>query len=181
MQIHQLQLRYDPLADRLLMQVRTRAHEVVAAWLTRRIALQLRAPLRDVVTQLSLPRTHPQAMAMPETKAMLEQVARERPLPGADFQQPFETRDASYPLGPEPLLAAHVDMRVNAQRMLLLTLREERGRHLELQLGDDLATALLRLAERALEVAEWQLPAAEPGRSDPLAPPAPPPQPRTLN
>jgi hypothetical protein len=49
MQIHQLQVRYDPLADRVLLQVRTREGELMAASLTRRMAARLRAPLHDAV------------------------------------------------------------------------------------------------------------------------------------
>jgi hypothetical protein len=157
MQIHQLQVRYDPLADRLLIQVRMRDDELIATWLTRRMAARLRAPLRDAVTRLGLARAHPDAIAVPEARAMIEQAVRDRPLPSADFRQPFETRDASYPLGPEPLLPAHIDIRPGPTGTLVLTLREERGRRLELQLADDLATALLRLTEQALAVADWDL------------------------
>lgn len=123
-----------------------------------------------------MPREHPQSVVVPDARAMLEQTLRERPLPSAGFQQPFETRDASYPLGPEPLLPAHIDLRLGAQRTLVLTLREERGRRLELQLGDDLATALLRLADQAIATAEWgllpSLAATDPDGAAPTVPQA---------
>jgi hypothetical protein len=170
-EIHQLQVRYDALADRLLVVVRTRQGELIPAWLTRRMSARLRTPLRDAVTRLGLPRTAPDAIAVPEAKAMLEQAARDRPLPTAEFGKPFETQGASYPLGPEPLLPAQADIRLGERGGLLLALREERGRRLELQLSDDLATALLRLIDQALAVADWDLPAEATATPSGEAPP----------
>ena len=41
MGIHQLQLRYDPVADRLLPSVRTHQAELYRVWLTRRMVARL--------------------------------------------------------------------------------------------------------------------------------------------
>lgn len=160
MTIHQIQLRYESVADRLLLQVRTRQSELYAVWLTRRMTARLNQPFRDAVTRQALQTTAPTAMPVPEAKSMLEQAARERPLPGTDFQQPFVADNASHPLGPEPLLPAEIDIRSAANGNLVLALREARGRRLELALTADLATALLRLLDQVLKSAEWQLPDA---------------------
>lgn len=175
MTIHQIQLRYEPVADRLLLSVRTRAAEVYMAWLTRRMAARMAGPLRQAVARLGLPREAAASIPVPEAQQMLEQVARERPLKDASFGQPFAgTQDASFPLGPEPLLPAEVDVRLPTAGGLQITLRELRGRRLDLSLSDDLATGLARLLEQTLAQAEWALPAAP----DPAQAPAPN---RTLN
>lgn len=178
MTIHQMQLRYDALADRLLLSVRTRSSEMYAAWLTRRMVAKLDVPLHQAVTRLALPPSAAAAVAVapaPETQQMLEQVAAQRPLKDTDFAQPFAGSDgASFPLGPEPLLPGEIDLATPPGGGIVLVLREPRGRRLELKLGTDLATALLRLLDQTLATAEWSLPprqAAAPAETG-LAPPS---------
>jgi hypothetical protein len=159
MGIHQIQLRYDPVADRLLLSVRSHAAELYTAWLTRRMVARLDAPFRQAVARLALPRSA--ALPVPEAQALLEQVARERPLKDAAFDRPFEgAHDATYPLGRDPLLPSEIDVRALPAGGLAVALREARGRRLELTLNDDLATALMRLLDQALKLADWSLPAA---------------------
>lgn len=162
-----MQVRYEALADRLLIQVRTRGGDLYAIWLTRRIALRLWPPLQQLVTRIGVAHTAPQATVLPEAREMMAQAARERPLPTADFQTKFDPQPVSQPLGPEPLLPASIDLgpgqAANGQPSgLTLKIAEARGRKLELRLGDDLATALLRLMEKALAAADWGIVAAPP-------------------
>lgn len=170
--IHQIQIKYDPLADRLLMQVRTRAGELFAIWLTRRMVQRLLPPFQQLATRLTLAHAHPQSVVLPEARAMLEDAVRSRPLPNSDFSQHFSTDPASRPLGQEPLLAAEVELLADPQRGLRMLVREAQGRHLTLQLNDELHAALSRLFEQALAAADWglQLPvAAAPAQSPPPA------------
>ncbi len=157
MAIHQIQVRYDATADRLLLQLRTTTAEVYAVWLTRRMVQRLYPPFRQAVTQASVASATPQALPVPEARQMLEQAALQRPLPGADFAQPFAAADAIHPLGPEPLLPDAADLRPGAEGQLTLAVREPRGRRIEVALNAELATALLRLLDNALVAAEWDL------------------------
>ena len=176
MTIHQIQLRYEPLADRLLLSVRTHAAELYTAWLTRRMAAQLAGPLRQAVARLALPPSAAGALPVPEVQQMLEQVARERPLKDADFKQSFAgAADATYPLGPEPLLPEAIDLHSPATCGLTLALRELRGRRIDLNLNTDLATALHRLFDQALLTADWGL-ASTAGITSTEPVPAAPPQ-----
>jgi hypothetical protein len=170
--IHQIQVKYDALADRLLMQVRTRAGEVFAIWLTRRMVQRLLPPFQQIGTRFSLAMAHPHSVLLPEARAMLEDAARSRPLPNADFTQHFSTDNTRQPLGPEPLLAAEVELQADAQRGLRMQVREARGRHITLQFNDELHAALSRLFEQALAAADWGLaPPAELSTSDSAATP----------
>lgn len=171
MAIHQIQVRYDIVADRLLLHVRTHEAELFSAWLTRRMVARLRPPLRQAVTQVAVAHAMPQAMAVPEARAMLEQAARDRPLPNADFTTRFAAEGSKQPLGPEPLLPTEVDIRGRPQGGLALALREAGGRRIELQLDADLATALMRLLDQALAGADWGLaPDAPPAEAAPVGP-----------
>jgi hypothetical protein len=159
MAIHQIQVRYDATADRVLLQLRTAQAEVYAVWLTRRMLQRLYPPFRHAVAQASMARATPQALPVPEARQMLEQAALQRSLQGADFAQPFASADASHPLGPEPLLPDAADLRPGADGQLVLAVRETRGRRIEMALNADLAAALLRLLDSALVAADWGLPA----------------------
>ena len=90
---------------------------------------------------------------------MLEQAALQRPLAGTQFNMPFVAGEHSrHPLGTEPLLPDAADLKPAANGALHLVLRETRGRQLDIGLTPELATALLRLTDSALAVADWQLP-----------------------
>jgi hypothetical protein len=166
--IHQMQMRYDPTADRLLWQLRTFGGELFAIWLTRRLVRQLFPPAQDMVTRAGIAQMMPGANVMPEARDMLTQAARERPLATAQFDQPFNPVPVSKPLGDEPLLPAMFKLGPGPQQAgLTLELQEQTGRRLTLQLTGDLATALVRLIEQALADADWGL--VQPQPAEPAA------------
>ena len=102
---------------------------------------------------------------------MLAQPARDRPLPTARFNEPFDQKAVAQPLGPEPLLPEAIDLGPGADgKGLQLQLREAGGRRMALKLNDDLATALLRLLEQALKEADWGLPQAAASPAEPALP-----------
>ncbi len=153
-----MQLRYQPPADRLLWQLRTTGGDLYAVWLTRRMVRLLWPPLNKLVTHAGILQTMPHASVLPEAQAMLAQAVRDRPLPGASFAEPFDSRPTAQPLGAEPLLPEAIDLGPGDKGQgLKLQLREESGRRLAMQLSADLATALLRLMEQALAAADWGL------------------------
>lgn len=154
-----MQLRYDARADRLLWQLRTSDGQLYAVWLTRRMVRLLWPPLGQLVTDAGLRQVLPQATVLPEAKAMLAESIRSRPLPGASFDQPFDTRVTARPLGNEPLLPEAVDLGPGpGGQGLKLQLREgPGGRSVAVQLDADLATALQRLMTQAIASADWGL------------------------
>ncbi|MBL8351894.1 MAG: hypothetical protein JNL87_16470 [Burkholderiaceae bacterium] len=175
MNIHQMQVRYQSTPDRVLWQLRTTEGELFAVWLTRRMLRLLWPHLNRHVTLAGVARLAPNATpasVLPEAQAMLAQAARERPLPGARFDEPFDNQVVvARPLGPEPLLPEAVDLGPGADgRGLKLQVRELGGRRMAMTLNDDLATALMRLLEAALKEADWG-PASEPAApSQPAGP-----------
>ena len=175
-----MQLRYQPAADRLLWQLRTTSGDLYAVWLTRRMVRLLWPPLSKLVTHAGLAQEMPHATVLPEAQAMVAQALRERPLAGASFAEPFDTRVTAQPLGSEPLLPEAIDLGPgDGGQGLKLQLREVgrdgASRRLAMQLSADLATALLRLVEQALAAADWGLVIA------PAAPESGPGRPNVLN
>lgn len=156
--IHQIQVKYDAAADRLLMQVRTRADELFAIWLTRRMLQRLWPPFQQLGARVALSRARPDAVLLPEAQAMLADAARQRSLRHADFTQQFVDARAHQPLGPQPLLATEVELQADAKGGLRMKISESQGRQITLQFNDELHAALTRLIEQALAAADWGLP-----------------------
>lgn len=177
--IHQIQVKFDTREDRLLMQVRTRAGEMVAVWLTRRMMQRLWPALQEIVTPPQTLRLTGDSLDRQHALAMPAEAAGRRPPPGADFTAPFDDSPASHPLGIPPLLPDAIDITaVPGQRRVHLRVREPAARQLEMNLGDELATALLRLLDKAMTSAGW-LP--EPHPPAPTAAPAEPVAPTVLH
>ena len=169
-----MQVRYDATADRILWQVRTQAGEMFSAWLTRRMLSQLWKPFQNLVGQSSLAHPTTAASLMPEAREMLAQTARARPLPGADFNAPFNPQATALPMGPEPLLPITANMRPRPDGPgMVLHLRDDQGRSLSVQLTSDMCTALSRLLEKAITDADWGLAVSAPLLAAPNGPQAP--------
>ena len=172
MDIHQIQVKYDPLADRLMLQIRTRDEQLFPIWLTRRMVMRLWPHFRGMVSGLAVKSTAPAAMAVPEARDMLAEAARERALQSADFKTQFDTSSAKQPLGPEPVLPTAIDLRPAQGQAVVLVIRDAAGRSLELAFGEDLAHGLLKLVESALTTSEWGLGGPAPSAGGEPAPPA---------
>ena len=157
MDIHQIQVKYDALADRLLLQIRTRDEQLFPIWLTRRMVIRLWPHFRGMVSGLAVTRSAPSALAVPEARDMLADAARERALKSADFKTEFNSTAAMQPLGPEPVLPTAIDLRPAKGQAVVLVIRDAQGRSLELAFGEDLAHGLLKLVESALATSEWGL------------------------
>jgi hypothetical protein len=180
MDIHQMQVVYERRADRLLWQVRTRDGALYGVWLTRRLMMRLWPPFQRLVADAALAQVSTAgALALPQAREMMAEVARHKPLPGANFEAPFDSKPTARPLGPEPLLPEHVELTPraatgSAPRALVIRIREHEGRSLDLQLTEDLSIALMRLMEKALGAAEWWPSTHTPAA--PVAEPAAPPR-----
>lgn len=157
MDIHQIQVRYEQVADRLLMLVRTRDEQLFALWLTRRMVMRLWPHYRQAVVNLALNRSAPGSLAVPEAREMLAEAAREKSLEKADFKTAFDASAARPALGPEPMLPVAVDLGHDAKGAVVFAVRDTQGRTLSLNLGEDLANGLMKLVESALAGADWGL------------------------
>lgn len=155
MSIHQITVHYRADADRLLVLVRSRSDELYTLWLTRRLALRMWPHLLAAVERMSLARWAPHATPQPEAREMLARSAKEELVRRADFATPMDPRPAQQPLGPEPMLLTEVMLSSPRADLLALRLLDGQGRHVDMQLGAQLAVALVELMSRALRQADW--------------------------
>ncbi len=177
MDIHQTSVLYDRNADRLLLRVSTRAGELYALWLTRRLMRRLWPHLAQHVARAQAAAVSPQAVVLPEARAMAAEVVREASLRQADFRTPFDAAPKHQPLGPEPMLVVQVQLTLLGDRQLKLAFADPSGRELTLQLAPQLATGVSELVQQALAQTDWDLgdltPAATAGTAPPDADTAP--------
>lgn len=179
MQIHQLQVTFDPAEDRLRMRLSTTAGEEFRLFLTRRFVRLLWPELQRVVEAGAVERV-PAAVVPREVVAF----EREKALAATDFKTPYQEgapeAPRHFPLGEAPYLATRGRIRREKPGLYRLTLDPESGSGIELALDDRLMHSLTRLIEAAVRAAEWDLAFAA---TDAAGPPAaaPPADRRALN
>ena len=163
MTIHQLQVAFDAVQDRLLFRLTTTAQEEFRIFLTRRFVRALWPMLVKAIESKI-------AVKAPAAEARREVLAfeHEKAVRETDFKTPFREPAAEaprqFPLGAAPYLAVKGNVRLEGGAYKL-ALNPAEGQGIEIGLDDRLMHSLCRLIEQAACSAEWDLPY--------FAPPAP--------
>ena len=163
MTIHQLQVAFDAVEDRLLFRLTTTAQEEFRIFLTRRFVRALWPMLVKAIESKI-------AVKAPAAEARREVLAfeHEKAVRETDFKTPFREPAAEaprqFPLGAAPYLAVKGNVRLEGGAFKL-ALNPAEGQGIEIGLDDRLMHSLCRLIEQAACSAEWDLPY--------FAPPAP--------
>lgn len=153
MQIHQLQVVFDPAEDRLLLRVSTTDAQEIRAHLTRRYVRLLWPELlrvADAGVALKAPAARREVLAFEREKALAQ----------TDFSRPFEQpagAPRNYPLGEAPFLATRARVNAAGPGAYRVSIDPQAGRGIEIALDDRLLHSLLRLIESAVRAAEWNL------------------------
>jgi hypothetical protein len=150
-QIHQIQASYQPLEDRILLNIKTLNQQVYAAWVTRRF-LQLLLP--------ALHGHHPTSHEplFDQKQTLLNQLKNERSQLSNSFNQPYEAPEqAEYPLGETPILLAKITFKALNSEGPMVHLEPHSGSGIALPFQAELLGALLAIFSQALEAADWQL------------------------
>ncbi|MGD8310874.1 MAG: hypothetical protein PVG98_15665 [Chromatiales bacterium] len=151
--LHQLQVAYKPVQDRLLVRVRTAAGTEFRIWLTRRL-LRRAWPLlmRALASEPSIT-TQP----TPETREAVLAFEHERALSRIDFSRRYEDVPAELPLGEEPLLASRMDLRAGPKGTHTLLFRSPGDQSVRLKLNRRMLHALCKLIQDAAARTDWNL------------------------
>lgn len=150
--LHQIQVRFEPVPDRLLLRVNTSERAELRWWFTRRLTARLLPALATALTDAEVAVGAASAPARRAAAAM----RREEVVTKADFAAPFAETPEAKPLGEEPILVARVRLeRRGANHAIHLEPQSGRGFHLNL----DRPTlhAFCELIQRAVDKAEWRL------------------------
>jgi hypothetical protein len=152
-QLNQLQLRFEPNEDRLLLRVNTTDRREFRFWVTRRYAKLLWSALATTLGTGERARAAVDAQARQAIFAF----EHERALQQANFARPFDDEPQQLPLGETPMLLNRLQMRTLKDGRRLLGLHPAKGRGVELSVSPDLLHGFTRLLTDAVTRAHWDL------------------------
>ncbi|MCB1231260.1 MAG: hypothetical protein KDN19_13380 [Verrucomicrobiae bacterium] len=170
-QLHQMQVTYAPVEDRLLFRVNTRQRQEFRFWMTRRyVALLWKTILDHLRTtheeggaaegqndEAEIPKSKKKKTPEPLKDAIIakeheEQVAK------SDFKTQYQ--ESTYlPLGEQPLLLFGIGIKKGGpdQNQSILCMHPPKGEGIEISLNDQITHSLCRLVADATKKADWGL------------------------
>lgn len=162
-QLNQIQCRYVPLEDRVLLRINSSDHCEFRFWVTRRYVRLL----WPVLSQLM--QGDPQISQATDAQARQAILAfqHESALSQSSFSQTFREEQAKFPLGEAPVLLARIQTKTTTQGHSILCLHPEQGQGIELNMNRTLLHALTRLLTDAVQKAGWELETNLPAASSP--------------
>lgn len=150
-QLHQLNVTYVPVEDRLLLRVSTRGGAEYRLWLTRRYSGLLTAILQQQMEKFG---GAPVLAASDEARDLFRQGAMEKK---------FEAENnMNFPLGEGGILAHKINSRIGEDGVMALQLLPATGEGVTLNLNRTLLYMFYSLLAQGLEQAEWHLGAGRP-------------------
>lgn len=147
MSIHQLQVAFDAVQDRLVLRVATTANEEIRAHLTRRFVREIWPHLMRVLNGHL-------GGTVPAGEGPAADQARKG---DGTFNEPFKDDKLTRPLGNSPLMVAECQIEAPAPGRCRLVLREPRERSLTLDLDKSLMEIFCSMLRAAVNVADWGL------------------------
>ncbi|MCP5142601.1 MAG: hypothetical protein H6926_03165 [Chromatiales bacterium] len=151
--IEQMQLKFDPQQDRLLLRVNSLDKQQLRFWLTRRIVKRLLPPLLEVLHKAS---AGEQADA--RTKAALFEFEQRNIREQVDFSSEFSDDASSLPLGENGLLVETISITSHQNGDVSVKLADHAKTSVTLRLNEKLLHSLFAILRQALAAADWDMP-----------------------
>ncbi|MBN1614769.1 MAG: hypothetical protein JW950_09915 [Deltaproteobacteria bacterium] len=154
--LHQLNIAYHPLEDRLLLRMTTGGSGDLIEyrlWLTRRFVRLLWDALSQIL----------EAEALKEPRVSLDsleafkQFQQSDALAQGDFKTPYRAGDARTPLGTDPLLLSRFQVSRGPEGKQILSLQTQGGPALNLTLNVPLIHSIRKLLMDKVTEAQWDL------------------------
>ncbi|QEP42843.1 hypothetical protein D5085_06695 [Ectothiorhodospiraceae bacterium BW-2] len=162
--LQQLNVRYDPTEDRLLVTLRDSDLSDIYLYFTRRFS-QLLMRVLEQVTRKNLAREYRPAEGELEGGQLAQalpgiaQFERQQALQQLDFSTPTaaHTPPAATPLGKSPLLANRIDYHLQSSGALQLTVVTIKQQSINMSLDQKMIFGLQKLLHDGITRAEWNL------------------------
>lgn len=172
MELHQIQVFYNPAEDRLLCRAAFKDGDgelqEVRAWFTRRLVRQLwPVTLQALERQVAMQKPEA-AHASADIVGMEYQNSVDTIRGNGNFDQPYQAKDANFPLGKTPILVHQVDFKIHADQPIRMKLSPETGAGFEIAFTQTILHGFCELLKNAVNQAEWGIELQMPG----LEPPA---------
>ena len=145
-QLHQLNINYVPVEDRLMLRMNTKAGDEYRVWLTRKFSGLLLELLNKEIDKHG---GVPTLASTPETKNLFKQGAMEKPYE--------EEKTSNYPLGESGFLACKINYKTSEQGVLALEILPEKGKGINLNLNKTLLFMFYNLLTQGCTQSGWNL------------------------
>ena len=151
--IHQIQMAYQPVEDRILVRVSSTELAEFRFWMTRRYVKLLWTVL------LKLLERDPVAAAQGDekTRRALVGFQHENAVRGGQFNKPFEKAITALPLGETPVLLSRISGKPCENGHQMLSFHPESGQGIDLNTDTRLLHLLCKLLLDAVRQSDWDL------------------------
>ena len=156
MKIHQIQMRYDELQDRILLRLSTTDNCEFRFWLTRRFVKRLWGML---VKMLEWDRAVQQQLDMNVRRTVLD-IQHEGFVHQGDFCKRFEEAPRRAPLGDQPVVLSRAKGEKGDEGMQVLSLHPQQGQGIDLTVDAKLLHLFVKILREAVARTDWEIPLA---------------------
>lgn len=153
MKLHQIKLEHSAVQDRLLMRIATDDGQEILLWLTRRCVKLLWPALMGLAQKSPNIAMH----SHPDARSALLGMRHEEAVRKTDYSRPYDEAQREHLLGPEPLLVARIQTRLEGSGQFILTLLPAQGQGINVALDEVLLHLLSGLLLKVVKGAEWEL------------------------
>lgn len=155
MNIHQIQMVFDPGEDRILMRLSTLDQAEFRFWLTRRYVKLLWSVLMqriDSDPQSSLPVSRD-----PHSRRVIMGFEQEQAVQNDSFSQDFNSHAAKLPLGESPVLLTRIALNPTADGQHIFSVHPEKGFGINITVDHHFVRKLIQLIVETVKQTDWNL------------------------
>jgi hypothetical protein len=152
--IEQIQIKFVPVEDRLLMRVAGDEGLEFRFWLTRRFVKMIWPALGKALHLSPGVQTQASPLAQREVLAF----EHEKAVSDADFITPYKESPKTLPLGDAPILLSKMQLRRDQDGSFMMSLAPETGAGIDLAINDKLLHSVAELIANGAQLAQWELP-----------------------
>jgi hypothetical protein len=151
MKIHQISFAYMPIEDRMLFRFNTSDSAEFRLILTRAMSINLLSQIESII-QINLEREYPAVVE--DSLRALGDFKRDSAIKNSDYQTPFSSEVATYPIGEQPLLVTGLALST-VDGAPSLGFQLPTNQTLNISLDHDLAQAIKKLFRDNLSAINW--------------------------
>jgi hypothetical protein len=151
--INQIQIRYAPLEDRIVLRLNTEDSSEFRFWITRRYAKILSVSLMKLLRSSGEVQEHQEE----QVKKAVMSFQHEEAIAKADFAKTFQAQPKSMPLGNTPILLSKLTVKQTEDGNPMLCMYPEEGQGIDLALQQRLLHSISKLFADALQTSDWDL------------------------
>jgi len=151
--INQIQIRYAPIEDRIVLRLNTEDSSEFRFWITRRYAKILAGSLLKLLQSAEDVQEHKEE----QVKKAVMTFQHEEAISKADFAKTFQAQPKSMPLGNVPVLLSKLTIKQTDDGNPMLCMYPEQGQGIDLALQQQLLHSISKLFADALQASDWDV------------------------